>query len=129
MQHPYTYSKWDSIHEPHNIVENALVDNELLYKGLTPDFDLNLSNNNSCFVSEVLIWPGDTGPNQVEIYVADYMDGWAFVKSFTCPKFGVARLELPGDYEAKYLRVRCLNNTRGGNIVNVRYISVRGLKL
>ena len=22
MQHPYTYSKWDSIHEPYNVVEN-----------------------------------------------------------------------------------------------------------
>lgn len=97
MQHPYTYSKWDSIHEPHNIVENVLKDNELLFKGLTPDFDFNLNNHQSCFVAEVLIWPGDTGPNQVEIYVADYLDGWAFVKGYTCPKFGVARLEVPGD--------------------------------
>lgn len=28
---------------------------------------------------------------------------------------------------AKYMRVRCLNNIRGGQIVSVRYVFVKGL--
>ena len=34
---------------------------------------------------------------------------------------------IPGEYMAKYLRVRCLNNTRGGQIVSVRHVMVKGL--
>ena len=34
MQHAYSYSKWDAIHDPFNVVENVLQDNETVYKGL-----------------------------------------------------------------------------------------------
>jgi len=34
---------------------------------------------------------------------------------------------IPGEYIAKYLRVRCVNNIRGGNIVSVRFIMIKGL--
>lgn len=34
---------------------------------------------------------------------------------------------LPGETIAKYIRVRCINNIRGGNLVNIRYITVKGL--
>lgn len=27
----------------------------------------------------------------------------------------------------KYLRLRCINNVRGGNLVNIRYIQIKGL--
>ena len=27
----------------------------------------------------------------------------------------------------KYLRIRCVNNVRGGNLVNVRYVQVKGM--
>jgi hypothetical protein len=30
----YQYSKWDSIHEPYNVVENILRDDETQYKAL-----------------------------------------------------------------------------------------------
>ena len=33
---------------------------------------------------------------------------------------------VPGEFIAKYLRLRCLNNIRGGNIINTRHISIRG---
>lgn len=75
MQHPYQYSKWDSIHEPYNIVENILGDNQTVYKGLTPEFDFNLSDHQEHYISEVLIWPGDCGPNEVELYVGN-QNGW-----------------------------------------------------
>ena len=44
MQHPYQYSKWDSIHEPYNIVENVLKDDESVYKALTPNLDFTLAS-------------------------------------------------------------------------------------
>jgi hypothetical protein len=43
IQHPYQYSKWDSIHEPYNVVENILKDDESVYKALTPDLDLTVA--------------------------------------------------------------------------------------
>jgi hypothetical protein len=110
-------------------VENVLQDDETVYRGLTPDLDFTLSVDRSCYIAEVLIWPGDAGPNEVEIYVADYMDGWAFVKNYSCAKSGVTRLVVPGEHVAKYLRVRCLSNTRGGKIVAVRHIQIKGLEL
>mgnify|MGYP001626739003 CR=1 FL=1 len=67
MQHEYTYSRWDTIHEPHNVVENVLKDDDSVYKALTPDFDLSLDHGETCYISEVILWPGDSGPNQVQI--------------------------------------------------------------
>ena len=126
MQHPYQYSKWDSIHEPYNIVENVLGDNQTVYKGLTPEFDFNLSDHQEHYISEVLIWPGDCGPNEVELYVGN-QNGWQLVKGYTCARVGVSRLVVPYQFVSKYLRVKCMNNVRGGNIVSVRHIVVKGL--
>lgn len=67
MQHPYTYSKWDSIHEPFNVVENILKDDESVYKALTPDLDFTVANGNTAYISEVSIYPGDCGPANVEV--------------------------------------------------------------
>lgn len=74
MQHTYTYSRWDTIHEPHNVVENVLKDDDSVYKALTPDLDFSLDRNATCFISEVIIWPGDSGPNQVQIMVSNSAD-------------------------------------------------------
>lgn len=63
MQHVYSYSKWDSIHEPYNIVENVLKDDDTYYKGLQPCFDFILTNKDLAFIAEVMIWAGDVGPN------------------------------------------------------------------
>ena len=63
IQRIYQYSKWDAIHEPFNVVENVLKDDETVYKALTPDLDFTLDRGQLCFISEVVIWPGDSGPN------------------------------------------------------------------
>jgi hypothetical protein len=34
---------------------------------------------------------------------------------------------VPAEHVCKYIRLRCINNVRGGNLVNVRYILVKGL--
>ena len=44
IQHPYSYSKWDSINDPYNVVENILKDDDKIYKALTPELDLTLNN-------------------------------------------------------------------------------------
>jgi hypothetical protein len=62
MQHTYQYSKWDAVHEPYNVVENVLRDDNTVFKGLSPDFDFALDKGDLCYVSEVLMWPGDSGP-------------------------------------------------------------------
>ena len=62
MQHAYQYSKWDAIHEPYNVVENVLRDDHKVYKALSPNFDFTLDNGKTCFVANVMLSPGDTGP-------------------------------------------------------------------
>lgn len=39
----------------------------------------------------------------------------------------MTKLVVPGEYIAKYCRVRLVNNTRGGNIISVRHIKVMGV--
>lgn len=78
-------------------------------------------------MSEVLLFPGDTGPAAVEIYVSNTMDKWTLVKQYQCSKSGPQKFAIPGEIVCKHLRVRCVNNIRGGNIVNVRYVVVKGL--
>ena len=44
IQHVYSYSKWDSINEPFDVVENILKNDDNTYKSLSPDIDLTLNN-------------------------------------------------------------------------------------
>ena len=76
------------MHEPYNVVENVLKDDESVYKALTPQLDFTLGQGALCFVSEVVLHPGDCGPAVVEIYVSNTMDKWTFVKQYNCTKLG-----------------------------------------
>ncbi len=62
------------------MVENVLKDDDTVYKGLQPTLDFTLSAGEVCYISEVLVWPGDTGPLEVEVYVSNLIDRWTFVK-------------------------------------------------
>ncbi len=88
IQHPYQYSKWDSIHEPYNVVENILKDDESVYKALTPDLDVTVAQGNLAYVSEVTIYPGDCGPQNVELYWSNTADKWTLIKNYTLSKSG-----------------------------------------
>ena len=127
MQHVYQYSKWDAIHEPYNVVENVLKDDEKVYKALTPTFDFTVNNGTSCFISHVVLSPGDCGPQQMEVYLSNNIDQWQLAKAYTATKSASETLVIPGENMAKYVRVRCVNNVRGGNLVDVRFIQVKGL--
>ena len=126
MQHKYTYSKWDSVHEPYNLVENVLRDDDSAYSGLQPSFDFDLGQ--TCYVAEVQYWPGDVGASQVELFVSNTVDRWTFVKEYVCVSQGMSKLPVPGEHNVKYLRLKCVNNTRGGQIVSTRHIKVLGVK-
>ena len=127
IQHEYSYSKWDQIHEPHNVVENILRDDETVYKALTPDLDLTLDKGDLCYISEVLIWPGDGGPSQVQVLVSNNTESWSLVKEFACAREGCSKLVVPSEIHAKHLRIKCVSNSRGGQIVSVRHVIVKGL--
>lgn len=62
MQHPYSYSKWDSIHEPFNVVENILQNDEKEYKALNPILDFTVNNGEPSFIAAIELHPGDCGP-------------------------------------------------------------------
>lgn len=127
IQHPYQYSKWDRIHEPDNVVENAIADNGKIYKALNPAIDITLSNGAYCFVSEVVVYGGEPSPAKVEVYKSNVPNSWVLIKKGDCENGKEVRLEMPGEQVAKYLRVRFPSNIRGGNIVGVRFITVKGI--
>lgn len=59
--------------------------------------------------------------------MSNQSDRWTFVKEFSCAREGVSSLKIPGEYISRYLRVRCINNTRGGNIISTRHVKVLGV--
>ena len=129
FQRNQTYSKWDAINEPYNVIENVLTDDEKQYKALTPNFDLTVMKGTECFIASIVIAPGDCGPQTMEVFVSQQPDVWQFVKQFQAQKKqGEQTLVLPGETVAKYVRIRCVNNVRGGNLINVRYIRINGLR-
>lgn len=127
IQHPYQYSKWDSINDPYNVVDNVLKDDETIYKALTPDIDLTLNHGRKCFVSEILIHAGDGGPASVEVHVSQFPNTWDFVEAYECSDDEIQRLTLPGENNVKYLRIRSLKSNQGGKIVKIRHIEVNGV--
>jgi hypothetical protein len=131
IQHAYTYSKWDQVHEPHNIVDNVFRDDDSVWKTVSPAIDLTLYRDQVCFVSYVTISAMDPAPAVVEIYSSNVPEKWTLLSSHKCdpslPKGSPQRFLLPGEPLCKYLRILCKNNIRGGNIVAVRHIVVEGL--
>ncbi|KAG9389941.1 Protein kinase domain [Carpediemonas membranifera] len=127
LQHPYTYSKWDTIHEPDNKADNVLDDSQTVWRTLTPAVDLTLCSGSVCFIADVTICPGDCGPSAVEVSVSNTPDKWTPVSSFKCDRSVEQTFQLPGEQQARYLRLNFPNNIRGGNIVSVRQVKVRGL--
>ena len=63
----------------------------------------------------------------MEVYLSNNVDAWQLLKTFSATKAAVQNLVIPGENLAKYVRIRCVNNIRGGNLVNVRYIQIKGL--
>jgi len=127
LQHPYSYSKWDKIHEPDNLVENILVDDQKIYKGASPAIDLTLNNGIYCFVAEIIVYGAEPFPAKAEVYVSNVVNRWTLIKDFTFEKQSEIHLQMPGEQVAKYLRVKFTGNVRGGNIVGIRLINVKGI--
>jgi hypothetical protein len=127
IQHAYNYSKWDSINEPYNVVENVLRNDESVYKALSPDLDFTLANTKKWFISEVYIHSGDGGPGNVEVYISDIPNSWSLVEAYEWSDDEIQRLTIPGEQIAKFLRIRWLNNNQGGNIVKVRFVEIKGI--
>jgi len=108
-------------------VENVLKDDESVYRALTPNLDFMLNFGASCFIAEVFIYPGECGPDQIQIHTSNVIDKWTLISEHKCDRAPEQKFLLPGEQIAKYLRVSCLNNIRGGNIVSVRKITIRGM--
>ena len=97
IQHAYQYSKWDSIHEPYNVVENVLRDDEAEYKASNACLDLTLSGGQHCFISEIYLHSNDSGPGTVEIFTSNVPDRWDLVEAYECSKDEIQWLSMPGE--------------------------------
>jgi len=128
IQHVYTYSKWDQVHEPQNVVENVLKDDaEQSWRALQAEVDLTCSNHQVCFVSEVLLWPGECGPAEMEVYVSNVPDKWTLINTHKCTREEKQTFMLPGEQLCKYVRLRFPSNVRGGNIVTIQKVRLKGM--
>lgn len=120
-------SKWDSLYEAGNVVENVLKDNEQIYKALNPVLDFTLHKGASCFIAEIRIYGVDPAPGDIEIYVSDSLDRWEFLMTHTSSKDMSRRISVKEEVYSKYLRIKCIDNLRGGNLCAIRYVQVFGL--
>lgn len=79
-----------------------------------------------CFVSEVMIWPGECGPADIEVYVSNVPDKWTLINTYKCTRDAQQTFMLPGEQLCKYVRLRFPSNVRGGNIVTVQKVRLKG---
>lgn len=108
------------------MVENVLKDDDSVYSALQPSLDFTLESGHLCHLSEIQIYPGDVGPAHIEVYFSNVEGGWTLLKEFIVGRERPAKLELSGELKCKFLRLKFLQNTRGGNISATRYIKVLG---
>jgi len=54
----------------------VLQDDDSNYKALQPNFDFTLNEGKEAFVANILIEPGDTGPQTIEVYASNVPDSW-----------------------------------------------------
>lgn len=154
IQHVYTYSKWDQVHEPENVVENVLKDDESTWRALQAEVDLTCSNHQvrplllalmqcyipmppsdptavlACqvsFVAGVELSPGECGPSEIEVYVSNVPDKWTLINTYTCTREEMQVFMLPGEQLCKYVRLRFPANVRGGNIVTIKKVRLKGM--
>jgi len=111
------------------VIENVLKDNEFTFKGLNPVFDFNLHHGSTCFIAEIKISTGEPSPGDIEIYISQSMEKWEFLRLHSCNKGTEQRILLKEEVYAKYLRLKCLDNIRGGNLCCVRFVKVYGVPI
>ena len=109
------------------MIENVLEDDEKQYKALQPNFDFLVNGGAESYIASIKVQGGDTGPQNMEVYVSNVMDSWTLVKKYSSSKEKVQNLIIPGEHICKFVRLRCVNNIRGGNLVSVKHIQINGL--
>jgi len=129
MQHAYSYNQWDTLYEPYNIVENVLKDNESIYKAMNPILDFTLHHGVMCFVGEIYVSSVEPGPGDIEIYVGKALDRWDLLTVHRCGRELEQRILFKQEVHAKYLRLKCVDNLRGGNLCCIRFVQVFGVPL
>lgn len=128
IQHVYSYSKWDQVHEPNNVVENVCRDNEEVYRAVSPEIDLTLEDGELCFLSAVEFESGEPAPMTVKVYTSNKIGEWNYVAAFQCDRDQAKQtFQLPGEQICTYLRLQFPNNVRGGSIVSIRRVRAIGL--
>lgn len=65
-------------------MENVLSEDESVYRALNPLLDFTLNSGNTAFIADILVIPGDCGPNFIEVFLSNSADKWNFVKEFKC---------------------------------------------
>ena len=86
-----------------------------------------MSNNYAeHYVSEVLIYPDEPVPGEVEIMLNDGENWFLGVKGIQS-KGDVLRFIIPDEKYSKYIKINFLSNKRGGSFVGIRYLQVKGL--
>ena len=70
------------MHEPYNIVENVLKDDDSTFSALQPSLDFSLETGHICHLSEIQIFPGDVGPSHIEVYFSNSEDNWTLLKDY-----------------------------------------------
>lgn len=120
-------SKWDSLYEPFNIVENVLKNNDSTYKALNPVLDFTLFKGVLCFIAGLRVESGEPTAGNIEVFTSETLDQWEHLMTHRSSKDAVQVINFNEEIYAKYLRLNFLDNIRGGNLCTVRFVQVIGL--
>lgn len=84
LARPYTYSNWEKTHEPENIIDNVLKDDETVWRAISPDIDLELDNGHICFIAHIELRFGDSIPRSLDVFTSDNCEDWFHVATLNC---------------------------------------------
>ena len=120
-------SQFDQAYDPLNVAENVLAKDESVYKAVSPSLDFMLNDGGYFFFSEVIIQCGNPAPGVIELYASNN-DNWTLVNCYNVPESKELVLPIPGEQIAKYMRLRFVKNARGGSLISIKHIDIKGIK-
>ena len=120
-------SQFDQTYDPQNLIDNILKKDDSVYKSVSPTIDLMLNDGGYFFFCEVVIQCGNPPPGMIEVYASN-TENWTLVNCYNMGEGKELTLNIPGEQIAKFLRLRFTKNARGGSLVSIKHIAVKGIK-
>lgn len=109
-------------------IENVFKNDQSIYRTLSPEFEINLCDGETCHVAEIIIKTDKPKPGEIRVSISNDKTNWMPVAKFTGTGEEVLKYIVPGEQYGKYLKLFFPKNINGSKFVAIKYIIVRGIK-